>query len=450
MIIGNWFAGISRPTKSPLITRLIARLITHFLTYFLLVSPVSLVNAESLEDAWKLALAGNFKIKAAEQEQLAADAQLASANAERLPSLVFVADFLKLNNPPTFEGRLNDASPFRVSYLDEESTYYGASTILPLYTGGRITADINAAKAQLSAAAASTSHSISGVKINVAKAYIDILRTQSAVELANSHVQSLVGHQTDVENLLNQGLVARNNLLTANVALANARQQLLQANHRSELARAEYNRLLNRPLDTEFHLDNLASPELTQPLVELSDLALTARADIQTLKHRSEVLFQNAKMAESASKPQLGLSGTYLHHDNRINTYKDVVAANVSMIWYVFDGGVSKHRSNQLQRQAAAVKAQEDELAGIIKLQVRQAWLASEAARQRIAITSSSIEQADENLTSSKNRFQAGLIVNSEVLDAENLRVQAHSNHSNAVYDATFATLQLKHVVGLL
>ena len=436
----------ARPKDSSTVTSLIIRL----MSVFLLGSAPGLANAESLEEAWKLALTGNFKIKAAQQERLAADAQLASANSQRLPSLILVADYLKLNNPPTFEGTLNNASPFRVSYLDKDSTYYGASTILPLYTGGRITADINAAKAQRAAATANASHSISGVKIAVAKAYIDILRTQSAVGLAKSHVQSLTGHQTDVENLLTQGLVARNNLLTANVALANARQQLLQADHHSELARADYNRLLNRPLDTEFFLDKLATPELVQPLIELSSQALTTRADIQTLKHRSAVLLQNAKMAESASKPQLGLSGTYLHHNNRINTYNDVVAANVSMIWYVFDGGVSKHRSSQLQRQAAAVKAQQDELVGIIKLQVRQAWLASEAARQRIKITSSSIEQADENLTSSKNRFQAGLIVNSEVLDAENLRVQAHSNHINAIYDATFATLQLKHVVGIL
>jgi outer membrane protein TolC len=428
----------------------IGSLIIRSITILSLGISASLANGENLEDAWQQALSGNFKIKAAEQQQLAADAQLASANSERLPSVVLAADYLRLDNAPTFEGAFGPSTSFVVPYLDQESMYYSASTILPIYTGGRISADINAAKAQRSAAEANTSHSVSSVKIAVANAYINVLRSQSAGALAKSHVTSLIGHQADVANMLEQGLVSRTNLLTANVALADARQRLLQANHKVELARADYNRLLNRPLGTEFLLNSVAASALTQSLDELSSEALVKRADLQTLKHRSRVLEENAKVATSASRPQLGLSGTYLHHNNKINSYEDIVAANVNMVWYVFDGGVSRHRSNQLLRQAAAVRAQQDELAGVINLQVRQAWLAFEAAQQRIKIASGSIEQAEENLTSSKNRFQAGLIVNTEVLDAENLRVQAHDNHSNAVFDATFAILQLKHVVGIL
>ncbi len=445
------------------------------LLLFALLSIGTTIHAETLQEAWQLALSGNFKIKAAEEEQRAADAQLAGAQAGRLPNLVLAADYLKLDNPPTFESTLTDSLPFSVSFFEEDTLYYSATTTLPLYTGGRISADIKAAEAQQSASGANASHTISRVKITVAEAYINVLRAKSAVGLARSHVKSLAGHQTDVTNLLNQGLVARNNLLTANVALANARQQLLQAKHGLQLARANYNRLLNRPLDTEFTLDpliesnpgspdsispgstspksmspELSSPEQTLPLEDISHQALARRADIQTLKYRSEALDHNARMARSASKPQLGLSGTYFHHDSRLNIYEDIFAANVSMVWYVFDGGSSRYKSQQLQRRAAATKAQEDELAGLIKLQVRKAWLAGQAAQQRLKITAVATEQAEENLISSKNRFQAGLIVNTEVLDAENLRVQAHNNHSEAIFDATLATLRLKHATGLL
>lgn len=405
-------------------------------------------HAESLEDAWQLALSGNFRIQAAQQEQRAADSQLASANAQRLPSLVIAADYLKLDDKPTFEADIGDPSPFIVSYFDDESAYYSASTILPLYTGGRITAGIDAAKAQQSATAANTSHTVSSIKISVAKAYIGVLRAESAVVLAESHVKSLASHQTDVENLLGQGLVARNNLLAARVALADAKQRQLKAGHQSELARADYNRLLNRRLDTAFVLEPLISQEFALPLAELSSRALSKRADIHTLQHRSAVLDENAKVARAVGKPQFGLSSTYLHHNNRLNTDEDVLAANLTMVWKVFDGGVSRHRSHQLQRQSAAVKAQRDELAGVIELQVRHAWLTREEARQRIELAADSLKQADDNLSSSKNRFRAGLITHTEVMDAEKLRVQAHSNHQNAIYDAAFASLQLKYVTG--
>ena len=438
------------PVGQPAIGTVVARLLRCLLAILLPGLTASFAAAESLEDAWRLALDGNFKIQASEQERLAANAQLAGANSARLPSVVLAADYLKLNKPPTIEGNLSTNSPFVISYFDKESMYYSASTTLPLYTGGRITAGINAANAQLAAAQANTSHSISSIKIAVATAYINVLRAQSAAVLARTHVQSLGSHQVDAQNLLKQGLVARNNLLMANVALADAQQQLLQTNHQLELAKANYNRLLNRALDTQFLLEQLTSPEIVQALPELSSQALTKRADIKTLKHRSEVLDHNAQTAKAIARPQLGLSGTYFHHNNGLNTHEDVLAANVSMVWHVFDGGVSRHRASQLQRQAAALRAQEEELAGLVKLQIRQAWLALKAAQQRMKVTGTTTAQAEENLSSSKNRYQAGLIVNTEVLDAEALRVQAHSNYDNAVFDAALAAWQLKHVAGVL
>jgi outer membrane protein len=446
MISGIASERRGRRAKTPSVVRLIACSIATLLPFTL----VDVTLAESIEDAWQRALTSNFKIRAAAQQGLAADAQLASANSERLPNLILGADYLKLNDAPTFEGRFGNVSSFAVPYFDEESTYYGATTILPLYTGGRITSGIKAAEAQRSVAVADKAHTISNVKLAVAKAYINVWRTRSAMGVASSHVKSLESHQKDVENLLNQGLVARNNLLAANVALADARQKLLEADNQTNLARADYNRLLNRELDAEFTLEPVATPATTPPLAELSSQALGNRADVNTLRHRSKVLEHNAGAAIAVSKPQLALSGTYLHNENKINAQNDVFAANIGMTWNVFDGGVSRHRGNQLQSLAAAVRAQEDELANLVKLQVRQSWLALEAARQRVEIAGAIIDQAEENLLASKNRYQAGLITNTEVLDAENLRVRARSNHDDAIYDATLAAFQLKYAAGLL
>ncbi|MBL4707163.1 MAG: TolC family protein [Flavobacteriales bacterium] len=410
----------------------------------------SSISAETLEQAWAMALAENFKIQAAAQDQLAAQEQLDSARAQRLPSITLGAEYLRLDSPPTFSANFGMASPLSVTYWDEESAYYGALTTLPLYTGGRISADIEAAKAQQSAISANASNTVSSVKITVVQAYLDVLRGQSAVVLAESHVKSVTSHKNDVNNLRQQGLVARNHLLMAKVALAGAKQELLQSEHRLQMVKVGYNRQLNRPLDTVFELEPINLPPTTQTLSELNEEALTQRADLQVLKYRAEALLKTAEVAKAASKPQVSLSGTYLHHNNRILIDNDVFAAQVSMTWKVFDGGVSGHHSNKLQRQATSVKALEAELKGIVEMQVTQAWLALEAAQKRQRMTSINIEQAEENLTSSKNRYQAGLITSTEVLEAEKFRIQAYTDHDNANYDAAFATLQIKHVAGIL
>lgn len=409
----------------------------------------SALEAETLEQAWEQALSSNFTIQAAEQEQLAAEAQVKSARAQRIPNFSLAAEHLRLDDSPTISTQFS-GNPLTVTYWDEESTYYGASTTLPLYTGGRISADINAAQAQQSASVANTSHTISSVKLAVAKAYINVLKSQSGLKLAQSHVASLSAHLTDTSNLLKQGLVAKNHLLMAEVSLAGARQAQLQAEHQLQLAAVDYNRLLNRPLDTTFQLAPLDLAPVSLTVDQLNQEALNRRADLKTLQHRAQVLEENAQVASSANKPQVGLSGTYLHHDNRVMDDNDILAAHVTMLWQLFDGGATRQRSNQLQRQAAAVAAQQAELKDIVIMQVKQAWLALQTAKTSQQMAELSIEQAEENLRATNNRYQAGLIITTEVLEAEKLRIQAHHNHNTAIYDAELATLELKHAAGIL
>lgn len=406
-------------------------------------------TAETLEDAWQLALSGNFRMLAAEEQQRAAEQQISSAKAARLPTFTVAADYVKLDNPPTIQGKFGDA-PFEFAYWQTESLFYSALSSVPLYSGGRITAGIKSAEASQAAAIADKMNTASALKMAVAQAYIGVLRAQDAKRVINSHVKSVAAHETDAINLYRQGMVARNDVLMAKVTLANARQQALQARYQLDIARSAYNRLLNRTLDTPFKLDPISIPQLTETVDQLTALAMVNRTDLEVLEHRIEALNYDAKTAMAITKPQVNLNTSYLFLENEFQVHENVWSTNVSMLWPIFDGGVSRHRSGALQRQAAAMKAQHDELNSIVALQVRQAWLDVTQTHERITIANSAVVQAEENLTTSRNRYQAGLISSTDLLDAETLRIQAHNNHDHAIYDATLAVLQLKQAVGVL
>ncbi len=81
---------------------------------------------------------------------------------------------------------------------------------------------------------------------------------------------------------------------------------------------------------------------------------------------------------------------------------------------------------------------------------MRKQWLAVDETRQRIKVTEEAVRQAGENLRVNRERYENGLAINSEVLDAETLRVRSESNHANAIYDAVLATLRLRRATGEL
>ena len=58
------------------------------------------------------------------------------------------------------------------------------------------------------------------------------------------------------------------------------------------------------------------------------------------------------------------------------------------------------------------------------------------------------IVQGDENLRVARNRYLQQRGTNTEVLDAENLRIQAYDNFYNATYDAVLADIELLRAIG--
>jgi outer membrane protein TolC len=86
----------------------------------------------------------------------------------------------------------------------------------------------------------------------------------------------------------------------------------------------------------------------------------------------------------------------------------------------------------------------------MIALEVRQKWLDLQTAIHRIEAVRPATTQADENLRVARDRYQHQVGTNTEVLDAESLRLQAYVNFYNSSYDALLADLRLRRAIGNL
>jgi outer membrane protein TolC len=386
-------------------------------------------------------------LRASRENTAAAASQLEAAQSTRLPSVSLEAGYTALDNTPTSKADLLGQS-LQMPVAQRESVVYKAMATLPLYTGGRIEGGIDAAAASLEAARLGEAGDVQNLKLRVADAYVNVLRAGRMLKVAESHVESLTAHTRDVENLHEQGMVARSDLLSVRVALADARQKALQAANALDLARAAYNRLLGRPLEQAVSLDELA-PEAGQPsLASLTDRALVQRSELAALARQTEALRYQAVAVRGENRPQVALSGGYGYQENRYQVHEGQWMVTLGVRWNVFDGGVVSHRADAVERQAAALTEQRDDLASAIALQVRQAWLDVEETRKRIEVTQSAIAQAEENLRVVRDRYANGLSTNTEVLDAETLRANSEANHAAARYDAALAGLRLKRAAG--
>jgi outer membrane protein len=412
-------------------------------------------GAESLEEAWAIATASDQSYAAVQSEVVAAREQVDAARAMRNPTVALNGAFTQLEDSPAFDFSAAGLPVQLPEIFDDDNFANAGVTVrLPLYTGGRISNGIEAARAQLEASEAFGAGALQDLRISVARAYVNVLLARSRLRVAETNVATLEAYAGDVRAMFAREMVPRNDLLAAEVALADARQNLLRARNGAEIASSAYNRMLGQPLDRPVELEPRLPPVASElaalPQPALVDRALAARPELLALEAQARALGSQAESERARLKPQFGVSGGYMYFENEALDRDTFATASIGFEWAIFDGGQIRSRAASLRASQQATAQRANDLRSKIELGVRQAWLGVEEARARVDVTREAVTQAEENLRITREQYEAGLSTSTRVLEAETLRVQSVLNRDEAVLDANLAALELARAVGEL
>jgi len=410
-------------------------------------------GAETLQEAWERASQHDQGIAAVRSQAEAAQLDAAAARAQRMPTLAVGGGYTWLNDSPAFDFSFTGLPVVAPPLFSGDDFAQGAATLsVPVFTGGRISSSIAAAEARGRGAGAQVTGAEQDLRLGVAESYVAVLRARRALSVADSNVRTLEALVSDVSAMFERELVPKNDLLAVQVALADARQNRLRAANTAEIALAAYNRRLGEPLDRPADLDETlpAPAELPGELAALVALATERRTELDALGEQARAYGQMAKAERARLLPQVSVSGGYNYLENQFLDEEAVAMAGVGVQWALFDGGQTRKRAAALERNRRASEEQRADVESLIGLQVRQAWLGVEETQQRVRVTADAVGQAEENLRIARERYGAGLGTQTQLLEAETLRVQALTNRDDAVLDAGLARLRLARAVGSL
>lgn len=429
--------------------------------------------AETLEEAWKTALSVDFGLQSSASQVDAARRGLKSAKATRLPTVDISSTYVGLTNKPRFDvakglGLDTDDLPATIpdvfgggapissrnlgeySLGDRLTGQVQVAATLPLYTGGTLTGTIKAAGSGLDSYRWQRLRVAHELKLAVARAYINVLRAQQATMISKEEVRTLAAHVHDVADLHQQGYVPRNDLLAVQVSQAQAQERRMQADNALELARSAYNRLMQRPFEHTVQLAELPPPQPPQAMETYIDQALVQRPELKALTSQAQALRHTARAIRGGLLPQVALVGGYMRLDMEALERQGFGYGGVAADWRIFDFGATRNRAGAASAASDSLRHQMEDAKSLITLQVRQAWLDLNESLQRIEVTEQALHSADEDLRVTRDRYRNGYGTNTEVLDAETRRTGAYVNHNNAIYDAQYNEVRLRHASGAL
>jgi len=149
--------------------------------------------------------------------------------------------------------------------------------------------------------------------LGVKEAYFNILRADKGIDVAEKAVESLKSHLEVATNFYEVGMIPINDLLKAEVELANAQHDLIKAQNASQFARASFNNLLARPINSEVEIEDILIYQPENPDFEdYLNMALKNRPEIKTLEIGSMQIDQQIKLAKSEYYPEIALTCDYI------------------------------------------------------------------------------------------------------------------------------------------
>jgi outer membrane protein TolC len=418
----------------------------------LCIAPAGACAAETLSAAWSEAIAKNAQLAASQLDREAAGSELAAAGAERLPAVWTQSSYQVRSDERSFEfaNPLAPSQQFIAPYAQREAALAAVGVSAPIYMGGTIQNGIKGATARSDAAACAEAATRLDLLLAVASAYIDVLRAQRDLEVAEQSVEALTVHLRNAQSRFNQQSVPQSDVLSAQVSLAMGEQERLRTRFQLDASRARYNRLLSRPLEAAVQLEELQVAPLAAELEELQRRAVELRPDLRELTSMAAAGQYDAERLQGATRPQVSAVGRHDFEENRFQTPQGISSAGVVIDWKFYDGGRSRRMALASQARAASLGKLAEDLRTRIELDVLTEWNNAQEAMARGPVAACALQHAEENYRVAALRYAKGLGTESEVIDSESRRAEAAGAFYGAGYDAALSQLRLRYAVGIL
>ncbi|WP_243371850.1 TolC family protein [Geotalea sp. SG265] len=401
--------------------------------------------ALTLKDCLAKAAAANTQLRAAAYDERIAAEGVNIATSGYLPRVDLQAGYVAQQAPQAVRFGQQSLPTQQADYAFANLAIYQT-----LYDFGRTSARREQAKLTREAVQQNYRGEEQDVFLQVVQAYYGILAGEKYLTTAEDEVRQMTHHRKVAQDMYEQGVVTRNDLLQAQVKLANSRQKRLSAANSLDNSWLYLNFLTGQAPAFRSDLEEPAQHTETADLDMMMAIALRKRPEIAALKKTIQA--DEAVVRENKSNyypeifAKLGLD--YLENDKVQE--QTIMSATVGIKINLFDGLATTAR----KRQALQIKSREEErlrnLEASVRLELQAAMNDLKVAEERIAVSEVAIRQSEENLRINSDRYQEKVGTATDVIDAQTLLTQTRNDYFRSVFDYQVAAARVKRAVGEL
>jgi len=439
----------------------ITAIATLFLAFVVLNNTLSAqeVKRLSVKEAVELGLQSSKHLKIDQAKVLEATAALEEAKNHQLPDFKISGSYMRLTtakidmktaqNEEESSGSGSGGGVPKIS----QAMYGMANLSLPLYAGGKIKYGIQSAKYLLEAEKLNAGNDQNAIIYNLIEAYTNLFKAAQVINVIKENLAASESRDSNFIRLENNGLMARNDRLKAQLQTSDIELRLLEAQSNYNIANVNMDLLLGLPQTTVIEVDPAFINEVAQEqsFAYYEGKALEDRQDMKALGYQQKASDLGIKAAKANYLPSLALTGGYvavnipgfLSVTNAVNAGLGV-QYSLSSLWKT-GAAIKKAKAQSMQ-----LSASKEMLSDNIRLQINRDYQNALLTKKKIEVHDKSLIQAEENYRITKNKYDNSLVTITDLLDANVALLSSKINVLNAKADAALAYQKLLESSGML
>lgn len=463
---------------------------------------LALANAHAVGNYWPLdslrarAVSNNKSLLMAEQKKVAASYTHKSAKTNYLPKVSATGAYMytsremsllsdeqkhTLSNIGTglsamvpdlapMSSQLNSAGQGLVDALHTDTRNAGIVAVTltqPIYMGGKIRAYNKITEYAEQASGTIYDKTLQDIIVDVDEAYWNLVALHSKKKLAEGYKTLVEKLESDVEQLVKEGMATKADLLSVKVKVNEAGVTLIQVNNGIELSRMNLCRIrgldMDEPIDVEDNMDNKTSIADFDDNVDMSNQSADYmvqqaegnRKELQALELQNKIYDEKIKLARAEYLPKVALMGGYLASNPSVfNSFerkmKGLWNVGITLNVPILTWGDRSYKVKAAKAEACMHRYETEEVKEKIELQVNQCRQKLQESQERYQTTLRSVDEAEENLRYANHGMKEGVITLSNVMEAQTAWLKAKSEWVNAQVDVRLANLYLKKAIGTI
>ena len=402
----------------------------------------------TLEDAIARALAYSARLAELDARHAGAAAAEDAGEAARWPIVAAQAGYTRTNHVTPFV----IAVPLRVLYPDAPNNYRSRLDLQwPIYAGGRTDALIRASRAEKDAVTEDIAAARADLRLEVTRAFWALVTARDTEVVVARAVERMDAHVRDLQTRLGQGLIPPNDVTSAEAQRSRERLLAIEARNTRLVAEADLRRLIggSGPLTPSVPASSPSASNWERPRMSAAD-----RPERRALDRRLDAAEARAAAVRGFDKPLLSaIAGYDYARPNpkifpRADRWDDSWDIGVNVSWTLWDSGRRKAEQAEAAAATRALQARITEFDRQTTFEVQQRELELESARAAIDTAADGIRSAAETQRVVAERYRAGVVTSTDVLDAELALLQAELDRTRAIASARLAEARLERARG--